>query len=293
MTKLTIGMPVYNDIDFIEQSIKSILQQTYVDFVFIISDDCSTDGSSAICEKYAQDDKRIQYIRQKENLGVSKNLKFLLNRATTEYFMWAADDDMWSPTFIENLIALLDKNPSATSAFSTFTRINEKGETFDGAINFNYENNDTVSRLKNFIKNENDAFGYGIFRTQHILKVEFPTWWWPNQKCAYNNIYPSLCFYLAKGPYLHFTGAPQFYNRIKPSDKINHHLPFEEDSFLETIAFKLRKFNLFFESLKAIYTASGLKLTLAVIPTLFVHWFFKPTIGKFKHFIKTKILRMK
>lgn len=293
MTKLTIGMPVFNDIDFIEQSIKSILSQTNRDFVLIISDDCSSDGSGAVCERYAQTDIRIQYIRQEKNIGISKNLKFLLKQASTEYFMWAADDDLWAPTFIENLISLLDKKPSATSAFSTFTRINEKGEQIDSAISFNYEHPHTFTRLKNFIKNENDAFGYGIFRTQHILNVQFPVWWWPNNKCAYNNIYPSLCFYLAKGEYLHYEGEPQFFNRIKPNDKINHQLPFKENSFLETIAFKLRKFNLFIESLKSVYIAADLKLTIKILPVLFLHWFLKPTLLKFKHFVKTLFLKKK
>lgn len=40
--QLTIGMPVYNDVDFIEESIESILAQTFTDFKLIISDDCST-----------------------------------------------------------------------------------------------------------------------------------------------------------------------------------------------------------------------------------------------------------
>ena len=51
---VTIGMPVFNDVLFIEKSIKSILSQTFRDFILIISDDGSTDGSELICKKYEE-----------------------------------------------------------------------------------------------------------------------------------------------------------------------------------------------------------------------------------------------
>ena len=78
---ITIGMPVYNDIDFIEESIQSILAQSFVNFKLLISDDGATDGSELICEKYEKLDNRVVYIRQEVNLGISKNMQFLLNSA--------------------------------------------------------------------------------------------------------------------------------------------------------------------------------------------------------------------
>ena len=75
---LTIGMPVFNDILFIEQSIQSILNQSFKDFIFILSDDGATDGSAEICLEYAKQEPRIKYVKQKNNLGISKNMEFLL-----------------------------------------------------------------------------------------------------------------------------------------------------------------------------------------------------------------------
>ena len=176
MSRITIGMPVYNDVNFIEESIKSILTQTYKNFEFIISDDCSTDGSDLICKKYLIKDSRIRYIRQPKNLGISKNMEFLLKRANTKYFMWAGDDDILAPTFIETLIKSIENNIDSISAFCTFSSINEKGNITTGKQNFDYSNSNKLKRLSNFIRNSNDTFGYGIFITNEIKEVELPAW---------------------------------------------------------------------------------------------------------------------
>jgi len=108
---ITIGMPVYNDVNFIEKSLESILNQTHQNFELIISDDGATDGSDLVCKKYAAKDPRIIYIRQPKNLGISKNMEFLYSQATKKYFMWAGDDDLLAPAFIETLINSLERNP--------------------------------------------------------------------------------------------------------------------------------------------------------------------------------------
>lgn len=291
MPALTIAMPVFNDVDFIEAALKSLLNQTFGDFVLIISDDGSTDGSQAICEKYAALDKRITYIRQPKNLGISNNMNFLLGKANTEFLMWAADDDEWAPNFIETLIANLKNHPEAVSSFGTFVVINEKGERTSGELNFDYRNENTVTRLKNFIANSNDSFGYGIFRTEKIKGAQFPVWWWPNKKTAYNNIYPALCYYLAKGNYVQATGEALFWNRFKSEKKINHKLPYAEDGLRETLAFAIRRFNLITFSTKLIRKAGGLELALKIYPTLFKKWFLVPAWYKLKHYFAVKAKR--
>ncbi|MFT5777414.1 MAG: glycosyltransferase involved in cell wall biosynthesis [Crocinitomicaceae bacterium] len=191
---VSIGMPVYNDISFIESSLKSILAQQFENFVLLISDDGSTDGSAVICAKYAEMDSRITVIQQAKNLGISDNMKFLFNQAKTEYFMWAADDDLWDPSFLSTCIGLLRENPMAIVGFCKVETVDDHGETLEVISNPNYSNNSAYKRLRAFAKNPIDGFGYGLFRREQILKVNFPTWWWPNRKTPYNNIYPSLCY---------------------------------------------------------------------------------------------------
>lgn len=90
---VSIGMPVYNGEKYIREALDSLLAQTFTDFELIISDNCSNDATENICREYALKDIRVKYIRQAENIGANANFKFLLENASSEFFMWAAHDD--------------------------------------------------------------------------------------------------------------------------------------------------------------------------------------------------------
>lgn len=98
---VSIGMPVYNAASCIRESLESLLGQSYKNFELIISDNASTDNTEKICRSYAKKDKRIRYIRQKENIGAVNNFNFVLKEAQGKYFMWAADDDLWDRNYIK------------------------------------------------------------------------------------------------------------------------------------------------------------------------------------------------
>ena len=57
-SKITIGLPVYNGDKFIHNAINSLLNQTFTDFEFVISDNASTDQTETICREYEKKDKR-------------------------------------------------------------------------------------------------------------------------------------------------------------------------------------------------------------------------------------------
>jgi len=272
-TVLTIGMPVFNDIKFIEQSLISILAQKDVEFQLIISDDGATDGSSEICQLFATKDKRITFYKQEKNLGISKNMEFLLAKADTPFFMWAADDDLWDPYFAFKNIEKLKKNEKAIVSFCKFCMIDENNNPIAKDIVFDYSNNKQFNRLINFIKKSNDGFGYGVFKTEKIKLVNFPIWWWPNKKTPYNNIYPSLCFYLTLGDFCCVNETSLFYKRVKNNNNINHYKTGEGTGFLELIAFIIRRFNLITFSIKLIRKASNPMFAIRVYPFLFFYWF--------------------
>ena len=275
MCELTIGMPVFNDIEFIEESLNSIMNQSLKDFQLIISDDGSTDGSEAICRKLAANDTRVTYIRQPQNLGISKNMEFLLAQAKTEFFMWAADDDVWDENYASHLIALLQKDETAIAAFCSYDLIDENGKFVENR-SYDYSERTPYRRLVQFIRKADDGFGYGIFRTKRIERVKFPVWWWPNRKTAYNNIYGSLCYYLANGQYVHFSEKPLFFKRVKSQDYVNHVIAGEGDAMKETASFIVRKFNLVCFSFNLICKGNFF-LAISTFPVLFVHWFVKPS----------------
>jgi glycosyltransferase involved in cell wall biosynthesis len=293
-TRLTIGMPVYNDFQYIEKSLHSILNQTYTNFDLIISDDGSTDGSQQICERFASIDSRITYIRQPNNLGISRNMQFLLSLADTPFFMWAGDDDLYDPKFIEKLITEL-QNSEAVSAFCNFSTIDEEDKVIETFTHFNYSEPNRRKRLNGFIKNAHDAFGYGVFKTAFIKDVEFPVWWWPNKQTPYNNIFPTLCYYLAKGNYIHVAGNPLFFKRVKTGRKVHHIIPGENNAIKETLAYWLRRFNLVVFSSRMIRKGGRFWLAIRVLPGLLYYWFFIPSWKQFllaiKAFFKNRVFK--
>jgi len=66
-SKVSIGLPVYNEQSFIRETLDSILNQTFEDFELIISDNASTNQTEAICQSYVARYKRVRYLRNPEN----------------------------------------------------------------------------------------------------------------------------------------------------------------------------------------------------------------------------------
>jgi glycosyltransferase involved in cell wall biosynthesis len=128
--KLSIGLPVYNGEDFLEEAIESILSQTYKDFELIISDNASADRTEEICVAYAAKDNRIRYIRQRENLGASRNFNLVFELSSGEYFKWSAHDDVCEPDFLAECVDVLDKNPTVVAAFTEANRVDKDGQPF-------------------------------------------------------------------------------------------------------------------------------------------------------------------
>jgi glycosyltransferase involved in cell wall biosynthesis len=126
--RVSVGLPVHNGEDYLEQTLDSLLGQTFGDFELIISDNASTDRTEQICRKYAAKDKRIRYLRNETNIGAAENFNrlFLLSRG--EYFKWAAADDVCLPEFLARCVAALDRESGAVLAFTTVIQIDEYGK---------------------------------------------------------------------------------------------------------------------------------------------------------------------
>ena len=94
MPKISCIMPVYNTVDYLEECIESILNQSFTDFEFIISDDGSTDWSKEIIRKYTEQDKRIIFLDNKKNRWICANLNDMVNLASWEYIAIMESDDI-------------------------------------------------------------------------------------------------------------------------------------------------------------------------------------------------------
>lgn len=109
--KVSVLMPVYRTKpDYLRAAIESILFQTFENFEFLIVDDCPEDTScQEVVEEYS--DSRIKYIRNDENLGISKVRNLLLKMAKGEYLAIMDHDDISLPTRFQEQVDFLDANP--------------------------------------------------------------------------------------------------------------------------------------------------------------------------------------
>src|SRR6266404_8613176 len=90
---VSIGMPTYNGLPLLKKAIDSVLGQTYTNIELVITDNPSADGTQVLCEEYARKDKRVRYIRHKENIGAEANYQAAFLESRGEYFCWVAFDD--------------------------------------------------------------------------------------------------------------------------------------------------------------------------------------------------------
>jgi glycosyltransferase involved in cell wall biosynthesis len=126
-TELTIGLPVKDGERFLGQALDSLLRQRCENWTLMISDNASSDGTRDICEEYRRMDPRISYIRQREDLGAIGNFRYLISRARTKFFAWAASDDIWHESFFDSALSVFQGDPDVGMFFSNMTNIDEQG----------------------------------------------------------------------------------------------------------------------------------------------------------------------
>ena len=106
--ELTIIVPVYNVERYIEGCINSILAQTFINFELILIDDGSTDMSGKICDIYADKDRRIKVIHQR-NAGVSEARNTGIELIRGKYVSFIDADDYLHPEMYNTLVSVLDE----------------------------------------------------------------------------------------------------------------------------------------------------------------------------------------
>jgi GT2 family glycosyltransferase len=111
----TVVMPAFNTADTIGRAVESVLGQTREDFELVVVDDGSTDGTIDVLEAASQD-RRIRVIRQ-ENRGAAAARNAAVTVARGHYVSFIDSDDLWLPTYLEKMTAVLD-NADAKVGFA-------------------------------------------------------------------------------------------------------------------------------------------------------------------------------
>jgi glycosyltransferase involved in cell wall biosynthesis len=123
--QVSVIIPTYNRAQYIEESIRSVLVQSYTDLEVVVVDDGSVDDTEKVVSAIA--DPRLRYIRQ-ENRGRSNARNHALSLARGKYVAFLDSDDLYLPGKIELQVDYLKKHPNVGMVYTSAYCINDGGE---------------------------------------------------------------------------------------------------------------------------------------------------------------------
>lgn len=121
---VSIIMPSYNTAKFIEQTIKSVLAQTYTNWELIIVDDCSTDNTDKVVSSFLSDN-RIRYYKNKVNSGAAVSRNRALRETNGKWIAFLDSDDLWSDDKLKKQVSFMEQNDYHFS-YTNYVEIDEK-----------------------------------------------------------------------------------------------------------------------------------------------------------------------
>lgn len=124
---VSIITPVYNAEKYIEDTIKSVLNQSYMNWELILINDCSSDCSMNIIKKYNDRDSRIRVIELNKNSGPAVARNTGIECAHGRFIAFLDSDDIWMPNKLEVQLNFMKKN-NIYFSFTEYLKINENGE---------------------------------------------------------------------------------------------------------------------------------------------------------------------
>lgn len=128
---VSIIMPSYNTGSFIEETIKSVLAQTYTSWELIIVDDCSTDNTDEVVGKYS--DERIVYIKNDANAGAAVSRNRALREAKGKWIAFLDSDDLWYPQKLERQITFMETGGYDFS-YTNYEEIDENSKSIGKTV---------------------------------------------------------------------------------------------------------------------------------------------------------------
>ena len=153
-SKVSIIVPIYNGMNYIDNCIANLKAQTYSNLEFVLVDDGSDDGSSDRCDELTRADERFKVIH-KENAGPSSARNTGIEAATGDYICFYDVDDDISPSLVEDNIKLATKQDADVLMFS-----------------FWYHNLDTGKRSENILGRDFVGNAKEFFDDYLILSID-------------------------------------------------------------------------------------------------------------------------
>jgi glycosyltransferase involved in cell wall biosynthesis len=135
--KIAVVIATYNGEKYIEEQLFSIYKQTLSPEQVIICDDCSTDATVKLIQKFMEKHKLTSkwhlYINE-ENLGYPTNFYNCLDKSNAKYCFFSDQDDIWHPQKIEKMMSVLEKHEEINLMCCNYAIVNAKGQEMYGGM---------------------------------------------------------------------------------------------------------------------------------------------------------------
>lgn len=182
--KISIVVASYNYEDYIKETIKSVIAQTYPNWELIIVDDGSTDNSVEVIKEYCTNDSRISLYQHENNAnkGLKETVLLGLEKTSTEWIAFLESDDSFEPTYLEEKVKIIEKYPDVNLIFNDVKMFGDEEVIYN--LSSHFEKCHAILRkkpfprclLKNFNKiNMVPTFSVVLTRKEELLNCEFDT----------------------------------------------------------------------------------------------------------------------
>ncbi len=167
---VTLGMPVFNEAEFLAESLENLLSQTYSSLEIIIADNGSTDATQEICLAYAKKDPRITYVRHPKNIGQNASFNYVPRSASGTYFAWVSGHDILDATFVEDCVKALEADSSAVLAYPrTVNMLADGTHTREKVRRFDIRTMSAQQRFREVMWRVDCNYVYGLWRLLPML----------------------------------------------------------------------------------------------------------------------------
>lgn len=164
---ITIGVPMRNASATISQALEALLRQEYPDLRIIVADNASTDDSLLRAREAIAGDPRVVIVEHATDIGAYANFNFLLSRADTPYFAWAAADDWADRDYYRVCVSALEARPDAVLAHGDADeQIVDETTPFMRHVGSCGYQKGVVARYRDVQRHFPDLHVYGVFRTE-------------------------------------------------------------------------------------------------------------------------------
>jgi len=123
---VSLILPVYNDTDYLFESIRGILAQTYLNLELVVVDDGSDRDIAGVVRRFGHD-IRVRYYRIEKNQGLPHALNYGLSKAKGSLLGWTSADNEVQPRWLERMVEAISAYPEASAVYSDYYHIDKDG----------------------------------------------------------------------------------------------------------------------------------------------------------------------